>query len=81
MALRIMEEMEMARLIVQILHPLPCIRTKDYGSGIEKKENLVRGSVEERQKEGENKGIGNVGERQKERKSKGMSILDEIQHL
>ncbi len=81
MALRIMEEMEMARLIVQILYPLPCIRKKDYGSGIEKKKNLVRGSVEERQKEGENKGIGNVGERQKERKSKGTSSLDEIQHL
>ncbi len=77
-----MEEMEMAGLIVPILHLLPCVRKKDYGSGIEmKKENLVRGSVGERQKERESKGIGSVGERQKERKIKGTSSLDEIQHL
>lgn len=46
-----------------------------------KKENRVRGSVRERQKEGESKGIGSVGEQQKKRKSKGTSSLDEIQHL
>ena len=69
-----MEEMEMAGLIVQILHLLPCVRKKDYGSGVEmKKESLVRGSVGERQKERESEGIGSVGERQKERKSKGTS--------
>ena len=80
MALLVME-MEMAGLIVQILHLLPCVRKKDYGSEIEMKENLVRGSVGERQKERESKGIGSVGERQKERKSKGTSNLDEIQPL
>ena len=62
-----MEEMEMAKLIVQILHLLPCVRKKDYGLRIEMKKGiLVRGSVEERQKE---------------RKSNGRSSLDGIQHL
>ena len=82
MAFHVRERMEMARLIVQILHLLPCVRKKDYRSGIQmKKENLVRGSIVERQKEGESKETGSVGEQQKEIKSKGMSSLDEIQHL
>ena len=67
MGLRVMKEMQMARLIVQLLHLLPCGRKKDYGLKIEmKKENLVKGSVETWQEE---------------RKSKGRSSLDEIQRL
>ncbi len=67
MGLRVMEEMQMARLIVQILDLLSCVRKKDYELVIEmKKENLVKGSVKTRQKE---------------RKTKGRSSLDEIQHL
>lgn len=62
-----MEEMQMARLIVQILDLLSCVRKKDYELVIEmKKENLVKGSVKTRQKE---------------RKTKGRSSLDEIQRL
>ena len=50
--LRIMEEMEIASLTVQILHLLTCIRNRDYGLGMEMtKENPVRGSVENRQEE------------------------------
>lgn len=44
-----MDEMEMAKSIVQILHLLCCVRKKNYGLGIEMKKGiLVRGSIEER---------------------------------
>ena len=77
MALRVMEEREMAEPIVQILPLLPCVRKKGYKSGIEmKKGNRVRDSAGVRQEEGESK-----GRVAKERKNKGISSLDEIQHL
>lgn len=65
--LRVLEEMEIASLIVQILHLFTCVRKRDYGLGMEiRKDNPVSGSVEERQ-EG--------------RKIKRRSSLDKIQHL
>lgn len=47
MALHVMEEMEKAELIVQILPLIHSVcKKKDYKSGIEmKEENRVRGSV------------------------------------
>lgn len=67
MELRVIEEMEIASLIIQMLHLLTCVRKRDYRLGMEmKKENPVRGSVEERQEE---------------RECKDRSSLDEIQHL
>ncbi len=82
MALHVIEEIQMAELIVQILSLLLCVRKKYYESGIEmKKENRVRSSVGERRKEGKSKRIGSVGEQQKEKKSKRASNLDEIQHF
>lgn len=65
--LRVIGEMEMARLIVQILHFLLCVHKKDYRLEKEiKKENLIRSSVEKRQEE---------------RKTKERNSLDEIQYL
>ena len=43
--------------IVQTLQLLTCVHKKNHRLGIEmKKENLVRGSVEDRQGEGKSKG-------------------------
>lgn len=48
--LRVMEAMEIASLISQILHLLTCVRKRDYRLGMGmKKENPVRISVEERE--------------------------------
>lgn len=53
--------------IIQIVHLLTCVRKRDYRLGMEiKKENTVRGSVEELQEE---------------REIKERSNWDEIQHL
>lgn len=58
MTLHVMEEIEMVELIVQILPLLPCVRKKDYESGIEmKQEDRVRGSAGVRQEQGKSKGI------------------------
>ena len=75
--MHVMEEMEMAESIVQILPLLPCICKKGYGSGIKmRKVNRVRGNTGVREEEGKSKVM--VA---KERKNKGIRSLDEIQHL
>ena len=50
MGLRIMEEMEIASLISQILQLLTCVCKRDNRLGMEMKEYPGRGSVEKWQK-------------------------------
>lgn len=71
MILYIIEDIEIVRPIVQILHFLLCIYKNNYRSEIEiKKENLIKGNVGKKQKKRESKRIDSIREEQKEKKSK-----------